>query len=267
MYSNFHTHSTFCDGKNTPEEMVLEAIARGFDTLGFSGHCYTAFDDSFRMDDPVAYRKEILRLKEVYRDKLTILLGVEEDLYKQVERADYEYLIGSMHYLKVGDTYHSLDCGYNLIKACVDSAFGGDSCALAKAYFETFCDYIETRKPDIIGHFDLITKFDEKNPPLFLGNPEYEKLAVAYARRAAQSGCLFELNTGAITRGYRTMPYPSVPILRELKACGAKIVLSSDCHSKENLQFGFESAKEILRDVGFSEVYTLTPRGVTAHSI
>ena len=36
--TNFHTHTTFCDGKNTPEEMVQSAIEKGFSSLGFSVH-------------------------------------------------------------------------------------------------------------------------------------------------------------------------------------------------------------------------------------
>ena len=42
---DFHLHTTFSDGKNTPEEMVLAAIRRGFDTVAFSDHYYSAFDE------------------------------------------------------------------------------------------------------------------------------------------------------------------------------------------------------------------------------
>lgn len=33
---NLHTHTTFCDGVDAPEELIREAMARGFDSLGFS---------------------------------------------------------------------------------------------------------------------------------------------------------------------------------------------------------------------------------------
>ena len=45
MKRNLHTHSTFCDGKNTPEEMVRAAIAKGFDAIGFSSHFSLPEDD------------------------------------------------------------------------------------------------------------------------------------------------------------------------------------------------------------------------------
>ncbi|MBQ7974646.1 MAG: hypothetical protein IJ300_03045 [Clostridia bacterium] len=46
---NLHTHSLYCDGKNTLEELTEAAIERGFSSIGFSGHCYTPFDSSYCM--------------------------------------------------------------------------------------------------------------------------------------------------------------------------------------------------------------------------
>ena len=40
MLQNLHTHSTFCDGIHTPEQMVQFALQKGFTSLGFSGHSY-----------------------------------------------------------------------------------------------------------------------------------------------------------------------------------------------------------------------------------
>ena len=40
---NFHTHTTYCDGKETAEQMVQAAIAKGFTRLGFSGHGFNDF--------------------------------------------------------------------------------------------------------------------------------------------------------------------------------------------------------------------------------
>ena len=64
MKINLHSHTTFCDGKNSAEEMVVSAIDHGFDVFGFSGHSYTPFDESYCMSlsGTVEYRKEIERL-------------------------------------------------------------------------------------------------------------------------------------------------------------------------------------------------------------
>ena len=69
--------------------------------------------------------------------------------------------------------------------------FGGATLSLAEAYYDAFCKYILKRKPDIIGHFDLLTKFDEMEAPLFLNNAEYIKLAVGYLKKAVVPDVIF----------------------------------------------------------------------------
>ena len=66
MKCNFHTHSCFCDGKDSPEELVKTAIQKGFFALGFSSHSYTEMDKSFALNPENAekYRAEIAALKE-----------------------------------------------------------------------------------------------------------------------------------------------------------------------------------------------------------
>ena len=81
--------------------MALAAIEKGFHTLGFSGHGYTDFDLSYCMKDADAYIAEVKRVKEKYKDKIKITLGVEEDIFSPVNRADYEYIIGSSHYFTI----------------------------------------------------------------------------------------------------------------------------------------------------------------------
>ena len=49
MKTNYHTHTNFCDGKNTPEEIVLAAIEAGFDELGFSAHAAHPFAASWHL--------------------------------------------------------------------------------------------------------------------------------------------------------------------------------------------------------------------------
>ena len=46
---NYHTHTELCDGTASLEEMTLAAMKEGFKVIGFSGHCYTAYDDCYCM--------------------------------------------------------------------------------------------------------------------------------------------------------------------------------------------------------------------------
>lgn len=258
MLSNLHTHTTLCDGKNTPEEVVLAAIEKGFSSIGFSGHGYTDFDLSYCLKDMTAYIRTIHALKERYRSQIEIYIGVEEDAGCLLpNRSDFDYIIGSSHYLRINNSYQSIDTSPDHLKQLID-LFDGDPLKLADCYYRAFCAYILTRKPDIVGHFDLITKYDELDVPHFLKLQAYQALAERYLKEAMKSDCFFEVNTGAIERGYRTTPYPSAELLHVLKKNGGKLVLSSDCHSSDKLDCFFAETKAMLRDIGFEYVYALS---------
>ncbi len=94
--SNLHTHSVYCDGKDTPRRLVETALEKGFGTLGFSGHSHTDFDESWCMsrENTLLYRGEIARLKEEYAGRIRILCGVEQDYYSDASPAGYDYVIG-----------------------------------------------------------------------------------------------------------------------------------------------------------------------------
>ena len=112
MLANYHTHTTFCDGKNTPEEVILSAIEKGFSAIGFSGHGYTPYDLRYCMPDPEAFKKAIPPLKEKYKNQIQVYLGTEEDAFAPVaNRSDYEYMIGSCHYFCKDGAYYPIDSG------------------------------------------------------------------------------------------------------------------------------------------------------------
>ncbi len=260
MLANFHTHTTFCDGKNTPEEIVLYAIDRKFDSLGFSGHGYTPYDLRYCMKDVVGYMAEINRLKEKYKDKIQIYLGTEEDMFAPVSnRNEYDYILGSCHYICADGKYYPIDSGVDYFRECL-KAFNDDAVKMAEDYYGHFCDYIVARKPDIVGHFDLLTKFDEVDVPGFNGlmcNKEYVKIAEKAMEKIMIADVVIEVNTGAISRGYRTSPYPQQDLLHIIRKHNGKLILSSDSHSVDTLDYYFEESKKILIDAGFEYVYVL----------
>lgn len=255
MYS-YHIHSTFSDGKNAPEEIVLAAIEKGFVSIGFSDHGYTNYDLRYCMKDQTGYINEIKNLKEKYKNQIQIYLGVEEDAFHPLNRNDFDYIIGSCHYGFCNNNYYPIDSNYDYFKKCLE-AFGNDPLAFAESYYSNFCEYITNRKPDIIGHFDLITKFDELDESLFLQNQKYTEIAEKYILKAIQSGCIFEINTGAIARGLRTTVYPFENLLHILRKENAPIILSSDSHSIDTLDFRFDETKKYLKDIGFYKITAL----------
>lgn len=255
LRTNYHMHTTFDDGKNTIEEMTEAAIAKGFDAIGFSGHGFTEFDQRYCMKDPAGFIRAVKQAQKTYADRIQIYLGSEEDIFRPVPRGEYQYLISSSHYFHIGDRYYPIDSSPQYFAQCL-AAFGGDPMKLAESYFSTFVPYIRKRKPDIVGHFDLITKFDEQNHQ-YLENESYRKLAREALTEALLSDSYFEVNTGAISRGYRSLPYPSEDLLYTLKKEGGKVILSSDSHAAGTIDCYFEEARSMLKDIGFQYIYAL----------
>ena len=234
---DLHVHTTYCDGINTPEEMVLTAIQKGMECLGFSAHSYTFFDESYCMKMADDYKHEIARLKEKYKDKIKILCGVEQDFYSEEPTDGYDYVIGSVHYIKIGKNYIPIDESAQILIDAANKYFGGDFYKLADTYYKTVA---QIKNADIIGHFDLITKFNE-GFCLFDENDErYEKSYKETLDILLRQDVYFEINTGAISRGYKKTPYPSKNILDYIKSGGGKTILSSDAHSIDGLLFQFE---------------------------
>ncbi len=259
MY-DFHTHSTFCDGKNTLEEMALSAIDKGLSSLGFSGHSFTSFDLDYCIKDENAYIKECRRLQKKYEDKIEILCGIERDFYADNQYPDLDYIIGSVHYVKAGETYIAVDLFDGQLEA-VSKHFGGDYLKFAESYFENVSKLPQVHKTDIIGHFDLIKIFNADGK-LFDENCErYKKAAIKAVDKLLKYDVLFEINTGAIFRGRRQEPYPSEFILEYIASKGGKVILNGDSHEINALGYRFIESAELAKKCGFKSIFTFTKDG------
>ncbi len=247
ILSDFHIHSSFSDGNNTPEEMVKKAIEKGMQEIGFSDHSYTSFDERYCMPkDDSEYFKTISDLKKTYCNKIKIYCGIEQDFYSAQPTNQYDYIIGSVHYVKMGNYYIPVDESLEDFKAKTDKYFSGDAIGFAEEYFNTVANVIDKTNADIIGHFDLISKFNSVN--LF---DENDKRYVAAWKNAVDKllkyNKPFEINTGAISRGYKDFPYPSENIINYIKANGGKLILSSDAHSTDGICFEFDKWEGLIK--------------------
>lgn len=252
---NMHTHSTFCDGKDTPEEMVKAAMAQGYESIGFSGHSYAFFSSyaNITMDKQNAYVQEIKRLQQVYEGKFKIYLGLEVEMHSSLDLSDFDYLIGSVHYLKLGERYVGVDGNAEQKQAVIHRYFGGDGMAWVKEYFHQLAQLPEHGKFDFIAHFDLVSKCAEQVHLFDYDSDEYLRYATEAAEALRPHIPVFEVNTGAMARGYRSTPYPSPRITRMLKDLGFRPVITTDCHDAQKLGYGLAEAKQLLESAGFRE--------------
>lgn len=266
---NLHTHTLLCDGKNTPEEMVLSAIEKNFDVLGFSVHSASCFDGSGCIPDSEisAYKAEIARLKEKYKNQVLILCGIELDYYATQQAEGFDYIIGSVHaFHKEGydmspSSFVFVDYGLKQLHESLDKFYGGDAMALAEDYFERVSHVAEKTACDIIGHFDLLTKFNEQEKIFDENHPRYVAAVDKALERLLKSGAFFEINTGAMAKELRTAPYPSASILEKINQGGGKIIISSDSHWTDTIDFAFDDAKKLAKSCNFSSVMTVDEQG------
>lgn len=249
---NYHTHTNYCDGKDSPEELVKAALNKGFFALGFSSHSFTEMDKSFALSPENAekYRAEIAALKEKYKGKIKLYCGIEQDYFSDEPTDAYDYVIGSVHYVLKNGEYVCVDNTAEIVKNAVNRLYGGDFDALAEDYFALVANIAEKTNADIIGHFDLVSKFSEKNG--YGESPRFLAAAEKAVKSLIPYGLPFEINTGAMARGIRSVPYPSPEILKIIRKHGGEIMLSSDCHDKNYLDFAFLEAADLARKTGFT---------------
>ena len=255
MRQNLHTHSTWCDGRNTTREMAEAAVEKGFDILGFSGHASVpSWDGSMSVDDTRAYVQEVLSLKEEYKDRLSIYLGIEEDTENRLLfKEPFEFVIGSCHSLAHEGVRLAVDYNRGISEFMLENWYHNDYRAFVREYFREVLRMKDWDEVDIIGHIDLITKFNEDESFFRFDDPFYVKEATdaidAFAGRK-----ILEVNTGAIARGYRTTPYPARNLLQYMKEKNVRILLSSDCHTAGDLDCFFPEALELIRSCGYTSM-------------
>ena len=261
-FSNYHQHTTFSDGKNTPEEIVLTAIDLGMESIGFSDHLLAPHEiglgyNVITESTAPLYHSEIALLKQKYGDKINVFKGVEADLFSILDTSDYDFVIGSVHYLEHNGKIYPIDHTKKQQLEYIDNACGGDLLKFFDNYFNAVYKCIKKYKPDIIGHFDVITKFSVFSE----SDKEYQKIACDYLEKCLKITNRIEVNTGGVARGFKSSPYPADFILRRALELGAEVILSSDSHNKDTIAFGFDSALSLIKKIGFRSITKLTDKG------
>lgn len=261
--STAHSHTTYCDGKNTPAEMAKAAYDLGFVSFGFSGHSHLPYKAGYemKMEKEAEYRKEVLAIKKEYEGKMEVLLGLELDSDSIYPDFKYDFLISSVHQLHVGDNWYAVDHCKEDFDKCLN-AFGGIKNMLKEFYSITASAALRDNI-DIVGHIDLVGKFNETFEYFNPNDEWYLNLVFTAIDTILEKrpDIVFEVNTGAISRGYRTTPYPDIPILKYLAEKKAKITLNSDTHAANTLDFAYDTAIKHIKSVGINKIYILRKNG------
>ena len=260
MLHNYHTHTTYCDGKDTVKTFVEEAIAKRFTHLGFSSHAPVSGDLDFaiREEEIPHYLKDIYEMKQA-QQKVTLFAGLECDFIPGITQSfsyfkkEYalDYIIGGVHLVKPvnsnelwfidGSKRDTFDEGfYNL--------FDGHTQKAVTRFWEQTFEMIETEKFDIIAHVD---KIKMHNQGRFFSQEEnwYKKLVHHVLNLIERAGIIMEINSRGIYKGRCDTFYPSDYILLQAAKMDIPFVISGDAHKAEELGLLHAEAFEKLKSM------------------
>ncbi len=272
LKTNCHTHTNYCDGKNTAREMIEGAIEKGFTTLGFSGHAPMNFPNEWAMSQEQLekYCGVINSLKNEYSDRIEILCGIELDADYELDK-DYafDYILSSVHQIHRKDKIYAIDLSAEELTECVNEEFDGSWSSMADYYFRNLAEFVVREKTDVVGHYDLITKFNKDFALFDETDEEYRKSALKWLDYIIDNkpDAVFEINTGAMFRCGNDTPYPASFILKRIGERGARVTVSSDAHCIDALDFMFEKAKLHCKNCGIDSIWHLTKYGFKEEKI
>lgn len=266
IQSNYHIHSTYCDGHNSLDEMAEAAYNAGLKSIGFTSHFVLDYPDTCDIAPANIrpYFNDIDRLKKEYEGKLDIYRSFEIDYYMNKDdiselakkiRPELDYMIGSIHtidYLPDGEMA-IIDSTEESFRRGVNELYVSPE-AFVQDYYQKIGNMAEKIKPDIIGHIDLIKK---NNFGIFDEEALYYKKAVKDCLdRIMQTDSILEVNTGGIYRYGERCRYPSDFILKEIKKRDIPIMVNGDSHFADGINFKFREMEELLKAFGFKTVMT-----------
>lgn len=246
--ADYHMHTPLCHhAKGEPTEYVATAIQKGLREMGFSEHCPMPRDD---FDDWHMYSRDV----EQYFQKLdkaqadhpdfTIRRALEVDYIPGLEDwirglqklADWDYFIGSVHYL---DNHWDIDNPFK-----IDQWKMSDPDQVWTQYFERLTQAAASGFFHIIGHMDLPKKF------CFYPKNDPTPVVTRFLQTAREHDVAIELNTAGLRKDCKEI-YPCRNYLELAFEIGVAITFGSDAHAPEEVGADFEQARSLAKEVGY----------------
>ncbi len=268
--SNYHTHSTFCDGVADPGVMAAAASAAGYDILGFSSHAPLPFPTGWNL--PLARLDEYVRtirdLQALWKPGgLDILLGLEIDWIggqsspadPAWDAIDLDFRIGSVHFvLPVYGEQFAVDEPEADFLDHLRTGAGGDIQEVYRLYYENLASMVESGGFDILGHLDLVRKNNRSGMLFDEDGRHYLETALAAAETLRGRDIVVEVNVGGLARGKTSTPYPSLAILRKLREWDVPITFCDDAHRPAHLGKHWGDARDAAIAAGYRSIAVLS---------
>jgi len=270
MNSNYHSHSTFCDGRSAPEDFLKFAISNKFRAYGFSSHSPLPFETFWNMSavDMPEYLAECDRLKKKYGHLIEVYTALEIDYLDHTfnpsipyfQELPLDYRIASVHFLPLpGELAENnmvcIDGPYEEFAQSVDTHFCGDIRKMVERYYQSIYAMLEAGGFDIVGHLDKVYQNGHRYPGFTMDADWYKEPLMACFELIAQKGYMVEINTKNFTRKQQTFPHTRyLPLLKEMNI---PVLVNSDCHFPNLVNDGRPEALKQLKEAGFQTTQEL----------
>lgn len=235
---NFHSHTQFCDGRATMQQIVESAIDAGFEHWGFSPHSPVPIESTCNMTRSATYEylSEIDRLRDLYGNRIKIYASMEVDYLGDgwgahcdyFKELNLDYLISSVHFVRAKDgTWVDIDGKPESFRKKMAVYFNNDIRRVVEEFFDQSMSMIKHGGFDIIGHIDKIGNNASDFAPGIEEKDWYISLRDSLVDYAIDSGLLVEYNTKAMR--------PSETVLRRLIDSNVVIPVNSDAHTTDKV--------------------------------
>lgn len=248
--ADYHSHTPLCrHAEGRPEEYVEAALAAGLAEYGISDHAPARpepFDDwRMREAELPQYLAWIERARAHAAGRLPVRAGLECDWLAGCEawieelagRAEWDYLIGSVHYLGDWDFDNPKWLG-RWSRCDVEDVW--------RHYWSTYADMARSGCFDILAHPDLVKKFAH------VPDGDLERFYRPAIEAIATAGTAIEINTAGWHKPCAEA-YPAPRFLELAAAAGIPLVISSDAHAPGELGRDFDRAIALAHAAGFRE--------------
>lgn len=271
MIGDYHVHTHFSsDCETLPRDIVTKAISLGMKEICFTDHVDFDYPPEngqimFRinMDE---YFNELSSVKEEFRDRIKVKIGVELGLNPSIEKEntelvrshDFDFVIGSSHIINGTDPYYP------------EFWEGKDTKNAIMSYFEAILKNVTIYDDyDVYGHLDYIRRYVRNKDFVYLDS-DFTDITEMIFKNLIYKGHGIELNTRALTDGI-TPFIPTITLIKRYHDIGGEIItLGSDAHTLKKLGYAFTTAKDILINTGFKYITTFenrTPSFIPVNSL
>lgn len=267
-WTNYHSHSHYCDGKEAPEAHILAAIQKNFLAFGCSSHAHVPFEAHWAMkeENKAKYVAEIRALQKKYADQIQVYLSLEIDYIPNMigpaavaTEMNLDYTVGSVHFVDAfeNEIPWGIDGTRKEFQQGLEEIYKGDIQHAVTRFYELSRQMLEEDCPDILGHMDKIKMHNSQGNYFSESAAWYKKEVMRTLETAKSSGVIIELNPRGMYKKNLGDPYPSPWILKEIYQMGIPITLNSDSHHPKDIDRLFTESAQLLHEIGFRELRIL----------